>query len=511
MKIAVLGSGAWGTALAMLLQKNGHEVSLWSYCEEESHTLRERGENKMLPGVPLPKGLALTHREDIVAGCELVVFAPPSYAMRQTAQRVKPYLTPGTVLVTVAKGVEPESGLRMSEILAEELPGYAVAALSGPSHAEEVAREMPTGCVAACPEMKTAEWVQGIFMNPSFRVYSSTDITGVELCGAAKNIIALAAGMAEGMGCGDNAKALMMSRALVELSALIKAAGGQENTCFGLAGMGDMIVTCTSPHSRNHMAGVAIGRGEHVAGALGERHAVVEGYYAAQSVTALAQKLGVHMPICECVYDILFKGTDFSIFTRDTVDFYEDALSGFLVSYVDGFREKGKRDDIEKKIRILETYVNSIPEDYVRNILEKRLFLCKGRFSRWDVNKVKAEYSYKDKCFLNVQIEKYGSNHLNDVLYTVYLLNISELLPEILISISSCFTKAIRNSKEQFAKEIIDSQVIVDMIILKSFIFYSDEIKKDEKLINAYEDILLALTEIRNEKAAVLLDEFRIH
>lgn len=213
----------------------------------------------------------------------------------------------------------------------------------------------------------------------------------------------------------------------------------------------------------------------------------------------------------EAVYDILFKGTDFSIFTRDTLDFYEDVLSGFLVSYVDGFREKGKRDDIEKKIRILETYVNSIPEDYVRNILEKRLFLCKGRYSRWDVNKVKAEYSYKDKCFLNVQIEKYGSNHLNDVLYTVYLLNISELLPEILTSISSCFTKAIRNSKEQFAKEIIDSQVIVDMIILKSFIFYSDEIKKDEKLINAYEDILLALTEIRNEKAAVLLDEFRIH
>ena len=203
MKIAVLGSGAWGTALAMLLQKNGHEVSLWSYCEEESHTLRERGENRMLPGVPLPKELTLTHREDIVAGCELVVFAPPSYAMRQTAQRVKPYLTPGTVLVTVAKGVEPQSGLRMSQILNEVLPDYAVAALSGPSHAEEVAREMPTGCVAACPERKTAEWVQGIFMNPSFRVYSSTDITGVELCGAAKNIIALAAGMAEGMGCGQ--------------------------------------------------------------------------------------------------------------------------------------------------------------------------------------------------------------------------------------------------------------------------------------------------------------------
>lgn len=213
----------------------------------------------------------------------------------------------------------------------------------------------------------------------------------------------------------------------------------------------------------------------------------------------------------EAVYDILFKKTDFSIFTRDTLDFYEDALSGFLTAYIDGFREMGKRDDIENKIRILETYVNNIPENYVRNILEERLFLCKGRYSRWDVNKVKAEYSYKDKCFLNAQIVKYGSRHLEDVLYTIYLLNINELLPEILVSISSCFTKAIRNNKEQFAKEIKDSQVIVDMIILKSFIFHSDEIKKYKKLTDAYEDILLALTEIKNEKAAVLLDEFRIH
>lgn len=213
----------------------------------------------------------------------------------------------------------------------------------------------------------------------------------------------------------------------------------------------------------------------------------------------------------EAVYDILFKETDFSIFTRETVEFYEDALSGFLPAYVDGFRENGKRDDIEEKIRILETYVNNISEDYVRNILEKRLFLCKGGYSRWDVNKVKAEYSYKDKCFLNAQIEKYGANHLEDVLYTIYLLNINELLPEILVSVSSCFTKAIRDNKEQFEKEIKDSQWIVEMIILKSFIFHSDEIKKYEKLINAYEDILLALTEIKNEKAAVLLDEFRIH
>ncbi len=213
----------------------------------------------------------------------------------------------------------------------------------------------------------------------------------------------------------------------------------------------------------------------------------------------------------EVVYEILFKDVDFSIFTRDTVDFYEDTLSGFLTAYVDGFREKGKRDDIQKKIRILETYVNNIPENYVRNNLEKRLFLCRGRYSRWDVDKVKVEYSYKDKSFLNTQIEKYGSIHLKDVLHTVYLLNIDELLPEILLSISSCFEKAISNNKEHFAKEIKDSQVIVDMIMLKSFIFFSDKIKKDVKLTDAYENLLLSLTEIRNEKAAVLLDEFRIH
>lgn len=193
----------------------------------------------------------------------------------------------------------------------------------------------------------------------------------------------------------------------------------------------------------------------------------------------------------ETIYNILFKETDFSVFTEDTVNFYEDILSGFLSEYVDGFRENGKREDIEKKIRILENYVDNISEEYVRNILEKRLFLCSGRYNRWDVNKVKTEYCYKDKCFLNVQIEKYGSNHLKDVLYTIYLLNINELLPEILVSISSCFTKAIINDKEKFEKEINESQVIVDMIILKSFIFHSDEIKKYEKLINAYEDILV--------------------
>ena len=213
----------------------------------------------------------------------------------------------------------------------------------------------------------------------------------------------------------------------------------------------------------------------------------------------------------ETVYNILFKEVDFSIFTRDTVDFYEDALSGFLLPYVNGFCENGKRGDIEKKIRILETYVNKIPNGNVKNTLEKRLFLCKGRDSKWDVNKVKTKYSYKDICFLNAQIEKYAYNHLEDALYTIYLLNINELLPNILISLSLCFAKAIETNKEQFIKEINETQAIVDMIILQSFIFYSDDIKKDERLTKAYEDMLLTLANIRNEKAAVLLDEFRIH
>ena len=309
MKTAVIGSGAWGTALAMVLLENGHDVSLWSYTEEERAAILAHGENPMLRGVPIPERMELTCDLSCVKGCGLVVLATPSFAVRSTARRLGETADPGTPIVLVSKGIEKDTTLLLHQVVEQEVGDrHPVVVLSGPSHAEEVAREMPTGCVAACPEKAIAERVQDLFVNPCFRVYSSTDVTGVELCGAAKNIIALAAGMAEGMGYGDNAKALLMSRALVELSALIKAAGGEETTCFGLAGLGDMVVTCTSPHSRNHMAGVAIGQGAHAAGNLGERHAVVEGYYAAQSVTALARRLGVRMPICECVYAILFEG-----------------------------------------------------------------------------------------------------------------------------------------------------------------------------------------------------------
>lgn len=211
------------------------------------------------------------------------------------------------------------------------------------------------------------------------------------------------------------------------------------------------------------------------------------------------------------VYDVLFKDIDFSKFTKDTVEFYEDIFGGFLSSYVDGFREKGKRSDIETKIYKLEKYIEQIPVEWVRTELEKSLFLCATKYSRWDVNKVKAEYSYKDKSFVNKQICKYGTSHLRDVLNTVYMLNIDELLPDILLSIGLCINNAVSNNKNQFFKDLQDAQPIVDMIILKTFVKHSDEIKKDVKLVGAYEDILISLTEVRSEKAAVLLDEFRIH
>lgn len=213
----------------------------------------------------------------------------------------------------------------------------------------------------------------------------------------------------------------------------------------------------------------------------------------------------------EPLYDVLFSNIDFSKFTIDTIEFYKDIFGGFLSAYIYGFREKGKRSDIETKINMLEKYIEAIPEEWVRMELEKSLFLCVTRYNSWDVNKVKAQYSYKDKCFINNQLCKYGKIHLRDVLRTVYMLNIDELLPDILIGLSECFDTTISHGKEKFFKDVQDEQTVVDMIILKAFVNYSDEIKKDEKLINAYENILSSLTEIGNEKAAVLLDEFRIH
>ncbi len=240
-------------------------------------------------------------------------------------------------------------------------------------------------------------------------------------------------------------------------------------------------------------------------------HEIIDVYDEHKLTSYFERELGVIDSDPEPIYEILFDEIDYSKFTMDTVHFYEDIFGFFLSAYVDGFRVEGKRTDLERKIRILETYISNIQADFAKNELEKRLFLCAGRFARWDTNKIKTEYSFKDKLFLNTQISKYGYKHLKDVIRTIYLLKIDELLPEILVSIGVCFENSIENNKKEFAKDIKESQTVVEMLVLKAFSNYGDEIKKDASLIKAYETILISLIEIRNEKAAVLLDEFRIH
>ena len=311
MKITVLGSGAWGTALAMLLLENGNDVTLWSYTEEESKVLRETHENPMLKGVRLPPELKFSPDMACVKGCGLVVIATPSFAVRTTAAKLKVLADPGTILVSVSKGIEKDSSLRLSQVIEEELQGHCpVVVLSGPSHAEEVGRRIPTGVVAAADDLKIAEQVQDLFMNPRFRVYTSDDKVGTEICAALKNIIALCAGCCDGMGYGDNTKALLMTRGLAEMVRLGVALGGKKETFTGLAGMGDLIVTCCSMHSRNRRCGILIGQGKGVQEAIQEVGAVVEGYYAAANARTLAQKVGVEMPIAQAAYEVLYEGRD---------------------------------------------------------------------------------------------------------------------------------------------------------------------------------------------------------
>ena len=309
MKVTVLGSGAWGTALALVLHDNGHAVALWSFREETTQQLRATRENRYLKGVQLPEDMEFTSDIAAVAESELVVFATPSFAVRDTARAAAPYLKSGTTVVTVTKGIERDSGLRMSEIIRQEIHDTCkVAALSGPSHAEEVIRRIPTGLVAACADVDAAQKVQDAFMNSALRVYTNTDIVSVELGAALKNVIALCCGVSDGMGLGDNTKALMMTRGMAEMARLGSALGGKNETFAGLSGMGDLIVTCTSMHSRNRRAGVLIGQGKTPKEAMEEVGAVVEGYYAAASAHMLAEKLGVEMPVCRCAYEVLYEG-----------------------------------------------------------------------------------------------------------------------------------------------------------------------------------------------------------
>ena len=306
MHIAVAGSGGWGTALAMTLHHNGHEVWLISYSKEESDNLANTLENPFLPGVALPAELHFTADYSVVKDCSLVVVVPPSFAVRATARQLAPWLSERAIVVSATKGIEAQTGLRMSQIIHEET-GKQVVVLSGPSHAEEVSRGLPTGVVSACEDQALAEAVQTVFMNQNLRVYTSSDPVGVELGAAMKNVIALCAGISDGLGYGDNTKALLMTRGLTELARLGMKLGSRTDTFAGLTGIGDLIVTCTSMHSRNRRAGILIGQGKDAHTAMKEVGAVVEGYYAAEAVKTLADRLGVDMPITQAAYRVLYE------------------------------------------------------------------------------------------------------------------------------------------------------------------------------------------------------------
>lgn len=306
MKAAVVGSGGWGTALAMALCRNGHETVLWSHNREKAEQISQSRENPMLPGIRFPEELCISGDDSCVSACELVVIACPSVHIRSVCRRIAPYLKEDAVMVSVTKGIEPDTFLRMSQIVSEETHRQTVA-LTGPSHAEEVAMQVPTGCLAACADKLLAEKVQDAFMSDSFRIYTSPDVIGAELGGAVKNVIALCAGTIDGLGYGDNTLAMLMTRGLTEIARLGISLGAKRDTFAGLAGIGDLIVTCTSKHSRNRRAGVLLGQGMSPQDALFQVGAAVEGYYAARSVYALAQKTGVEMPIVEAAYKVLYQ------------------------------------------------------------------------------------------------------------------------------------------------------------------------------------------------------------
>lgn len=309
MRTVVLGSGGWGTALALVLGDNGHDVTLWSHNSAKAEEMTLTRENPLLKGVCLPESLRITGDLSCLEGAELVVSAAPSFAVRETGKKAAPYLRPDSILVTVSKGIERDTNLRMSQVLQESTGNICkVVALSGPSHAEEVGIKLPTGCVSACPDRAAARFVQDAFMNDYFRVYTSYDIIGVELAAALKNVVALSCGICTGLGFQDNTKALLMTRAMAELTRLGEQLGGTRRTFGGLAGMGDVIVTCTSMHSRNNRAGILIGQGKTAQQAMEEVGAVVEGYYAAESIHQLAEREHVDMPICRCAYEVLYHG-----------------------------------------------------------------------------------------------------------------------------------------------------------------------------------------------------------
>ena len=307
--VSVIGAGSWGIALALVLAKNGNNVTVWSIVKEEIDMLNEKREHvDKLPGVPLPEDMVFTtDLEEAIKGKEVLVLAVPSVFTRSTANKMKEYVEEGQVIVNVAKGIEESTLMTLSEIIEEEIPQADVAVLSGPSHAEEVGRGIPTTIVVGAKTEETAIYLQNLFMNDVFRVYTSSDIMGMELGGSLKNVVALAAGIADGLGYGDNTKAALITRGIAEIARLGVAMGGKVESFNGLTGIGDLIVTCASVHSRNRKAGVLIGQGKTMDEAMKEVKMVVEGVYSAKAAMLLAQKHNVSMPIIEQVNLVLFE------------------------------------------------------------------------------------------------------------------------------------------------------------------------------------------------------------
>ena len=314
MKIGILGTGTWGIALAALLANNNHDVIAWSALPDEIDELKNTGRHKNLPGAVLPQNINYTKDIEEVASAEMILFVVPSSFIRSTARKISPYIHDSAIIVSAAKGVEKDTLLTMTDVIGDELSKcgvtekYHLAALSGPTHAEEVALGIPTSIVAACEDEEISMRIADAFSNSCMRAYTNTDVLGVEISGAMKNIIALAAGINNGMGLGDNSKAMLMTRGIAEITRLGLAMGCKRRTFMGLAGIGDLIVTCTSRHSRNNRCGELIGMGKSYEEASREIGMVVEGYHALEATMALSKKHGVELPITEAVYKVIKEG-----------------------------------------------------------------------------------------------------------------------------------------------------------------------------------------------------------
>lgn len=325
--VTFIGGGSFGTALAIMLAKKGYNIKMWDRKPQVVADINEKKENiKYLPNVVIPSNVkAYENMQEALKETKYVVISVPSHAIREICRNIKNYLEEDAIIISVAKGIEEHSGKRLSQIIKEELPKNPIVILSGPSHAEEVAQDIPTTVVVASENVKASLEVQNLFITNKFRVYTNDDIVGVEIGGAVKNIIALAAGISDGIGYGDNTKAALMTRGINEIIRIGEKLGGKRETFWGLTGMGDMIVTCTSMHSRNRRAGLLIGKGLSMEEAVEEVGMVVEGIKACKAFYELKEKLKVSMPITDALYRVLFKGEDakycvYELMTRDKKD-----------------------------------------------------------------------------------------------------------------------------------------------------------------------------------------------